>query len=366
MKFKYQPANERLNNFHMRAFPNFLCPSNQTFGVFMNLVNRFIIALFVIAAVNIAWGHGLPIYISSDHTSMITVSEAPFQDNYNLFVDEFGDPNDSNGLILTNEGSPYALSPPLPPAGYNVFPTGTTYTFNVTSLLYYSGGSPAAPVYVDPTNTTHDSSQSDASVYITIADENQSNPPTINVYGNALPASGYSFSANDDGHELVKILSNSSAPGAYGFGFTVTATLPGANSSITSAPLADVFFTDGFDNDEAATAVYNAIMRGDFNLDGQKNGADIAPMLHALTDLNSFQVVNSLSDSELLAIADVNQDGVVSNADLQALLDLLQGGGESTNSVPEPSGAVLGCGALIWLLVQRYRRRTRMFPAIAT
>jgi hypothetical protein len=315
----------------------------------MNIIYRLIVALVLIVTVDIAWGHGLPIYISSDDKSMITISEVPFQDNYNLFVDEFGDPNDSGGLILTNEGSPYALLPPVPPSGYKDFPAGTTYTFNVTSPLYYSGGGAAAPVYVDPTNPTHNSNQPDTSVYITIADENQSNPPTINVYGNAVPASGYSFAANDDGHELVKILSNSTASGAYGFGFTVTATLPGATSSIISAPFADVFFTDGFDDDAAASAVYSDIMRGDSNLDGQKTSADISLMLRALTDLNAYQTANNLSESELLAIADVNQDGKITNADLQAMLDLLKNGGGGTSSVPEPSAGVLACMGMIWL-----------------
>ncbi len=197
--------------------------------------NKFIAILFFMVTARIAWGHGLPIYISSDGKSMVTISEAPFENNLNLFVDEFGDPNESGGLVYTNEGSPFALSSPSPPTGYNAFPAGTTFGFNVTSPLYYSSGGLAASAYVDPTNPTHNASQPDGSVYITIADEDQSNPPTINVYGNAMPTPGYSFAADDDGHELIKILSNSSASGAYGFGFTVTAKLPGSGSSITSA-----------------------------------------------------------------------------------------------------------------------------------
>jgi hypothetical protein len=273
----------------------------------------------------------------------------------NLFVDEFGDPNESGGLVYTNEGSPFALSVPSPPpGGYHAFPAGTTFSFNVTSPLYYSGGGLAASAYVDPANPTHNTNQPDGSVYITIADEDQGNPPTINVYGDALPAPGYSFAADDDGHELIKILSNSSVPGAYGFGFTVTAKLPGSGSSIISTPLADVFFTDGFEDDAAAASVYNAIMRGDLNLDSQKTSADISLMMQALTNPGAFQANNKLSGMEFMAIADVNQDGQITNADLQALLLLLKTGGQSTNPVPEPSGLVLMSAAVIVLAWRRW------------
>jgi hypothetical protein len=315
-----------------------------------------IIVLTGTTSIDIAWGHGLPLYVSSDGKSMTTVSESPFRGNYNIFADEFGDPNDSEGLILTNEGSPYALSagPPSPPAGYGFFPTGTTFAFNVTSRVFFYDGGVAATTYVDPANPTHDVNQPDDSVYMMIADRNEENY-TINVYGNALPSPGFSIQGNFEGHELYKILNNSTAPGVYGFGFTVTATLPGL-TSITSGPLADVFATDGFEDDEAVEAVYSAIMRGDFNLDGRKTTLDIAPMLRALSDLAAYQAKNGLSDSELSAIADVNRDGTITNADIQALLELLKSGGGSTDAVPEPSGLALICLAIVSFVVWQWRK----------
>ncbi|HEY2826426.1 MAG TPA: dockerin type I domain-containing protein [Pirellulales bacterium] len=321
----------------------------------MRILVSSMILLIGFTTVNTAWGHGLPLYISSDGNSMTTVSESPFQGNYNIFADEFGDPNDSAGLILTNEGSPYVLSegPPSPPAGYGFFPGGTTYAFNVTSRLFFSDGGVAATTYVDPSNTTH-VNQPDDSVSITIANRNEEDS-TINVYGNALPAAGFSIRGNFEGHELYKILNNSTASGVYGFGFTVTATLPNM-TSITSGPLADVFSTDGFDNDQAVTAVYSAIMRGDFNLDGGKTTFDIASMLQALTNLASYQAKNDLADSELSAIADVNRDGTITNADLPAFLELLKSGGGSTNAVPEPSGLALICFAFVSFVVWQWRK----------
>ncbi len=81
-------------------------------------------------------------------------------------------------------------------------------------------------------------------------------------------------------------------------------------------------------------------------------------MMEALTNLSGYKTTYepNLSDAHLLAIGDMNNDGVVNNADLQAFLDLLNSGGGSSNSVPEPASlALLGLGAL----AIAYRRRSR-------
>ena len=83
------------------------------------------------------------------------------------------------------------------------------------------------------------------------------------------------------------------------------------------------------------------IMMGDFDRDGHTTPTDIPAMLVALTDLNSYQTTKSLTDSQLLAVGDINGDGRVSNADVQPLLDLLGTGDESIAGVPEPSSLVL-------------------------
>jgi len=59
---------------------------------------------------------------------------------------------------------------------------------------------------------------------------------------------------------------------------------------------------------------------GDFNRDGHVDASDIQTMEAALVDLNGYQTSKSLTDEQLLALGDVNGDGVVNNADLQSLL----------------------------------------------
>jgi hypothetical protein len=60
-----------------------------------------------------------------------------------------------------------------------------------------------------------------------------------------------------------------------------------------------------------------------------------------------------------LNIADVNQSGTVTNADIQATLNLLAGGG-SLAAVPEPSSLVLcGMGAALFLFYRTRKKSTR-------
>jgi uncharacterized repeat protein (TIGR03803 family) len=105
---------------------------------------------------------------------------------------------------------------------------------------------------------------------------------------------------------------------------------------------------------------------GDFNLDGHLTNADIPAMLNALTDLNSYQTVNSLSDADMLAIGDVNHDDKVTNADIQALLDLIASiGGGSIATVHEPSTAILAALGLVFLVRKRSFLALRISPRLA-
>jgi len=54
-----------------------------------------------------------------------------------------------------------------------------------------------------------------------------------------------------------------------------------------------------------------------------------------------------------MAIGDINGDGVVNNADLQALLSLLQSGGGSNAAVPEPASLVLLAAGSLMLMWRR-------------
>ncbi len=87
-------------------------------------------------------------------------------------------------------------------------------------------------------------------------------------------------------------------------------------------------------------AVQRNLVRGDFNLNGHATEEDIPVMLSALTDLNSFQSMHFLSNSDLLAICDVNQDTFINNRDIQAMLDLIAGGGSGSGASESGSGSV--------------------------
>lgn len=60
-----------------------------------------------------------------------------------------------------------------------------------------------------------------------------------------------------------------------------------------------------------------------------------------MVDLNAYKTASSLSDADLLTISDINGDGQVTNADLQALLTVLKADGGSLAAVPEPQSIVL-------------------------
>jgi autotransporter-associated beta strand protein len=135
--------------------------------------------------------------------------------------------------------------------------------------------------------------------------------------------------------------------------------LIGTNSSgLSSTQLADIHFT-GFltgavyssaDPGEVVPASTTTLMLGDVNQNHHVDAADILAFEKALANLTAYNTTHgfdSLDDSDVL---DINHDGTINNADLQALVNLLAGGGGSTSSVPEPTSIVLfGLGGLAML-----------------
>ena len=81
--------------------------------------------------------------------------------------------------------------------------------------------------------------------------------------------------------------------------------------------------------------------RGDFDLNGVANTADVPVMLQALTDLNAYQTSKMLQSSDVLSIGDINTDGIVNNLDMQAFLNQLKNGSGGLASVPEPASWLL-------------------------
>jgi hypothetical protein len=152
--------------------------------------------------------------------------------------------------------------------------------------------------------------------------------------------------------------STSTSPQHTSFDFTATGGLTGTTIKIlfdsTNVDSDDV----GIDNIKFSQSTVPAV-RGDFNRDGIVSAADIPVMLAALTDLNVYKSAYNVSDSDLITIGDVNHLGGVTNADIQAELDLV--GGVTLAAVPEPNAAntvAAGMAMILMLLISRRSRRT--------
>lgn len=101
--------------------------------------------------------------------------------------------------------------------------------------------------------------------------------------------------------------------------------------------------------------------RGDINRDTHVNIADVAALMTALSDLPTYQ--GSLTSEQLAEIADLTNDNLVNNKDVQGLIVFLANnagalpapGGGSVTAVPEPSSWLLGLSALVFLSTNRRR-----------
>ena len=111
---------------------------------------------------------------------------------------------------------------------------------------------------------------------------------------------------------------------------------------------------------------------GDVNRDGVVTVADVAALMDALSDLNTYRSSHAgLNDPQhLLEVADLNGDSQVTNADVQALSTLLaniaqgSGGGELA-AVPEPAAVlpfVLALPAVAAVRRRQLRNRNSCSP----
>jgi fibronectin-binding autotransporter adhesin len=109
------------------------------------------------------------------------------------------------------------------------------------------------------------------------------------------------------------------------------------------------------------TAPTGILKFGDINQDGVVNAADIPAFLTALTDLNHYKTLHSFNDVQMVTVADTNYDDVVTNADIQSLLDLVAGGGGAAAAVPEPSSCLLlGLGGFVVILRRRKKKSSTL------
>jgi GH35 family endo-1,4-beta-xylanase len=101
---------------------------------------------------------------------------------------------------------------------------------------------------------------------------------------------------------------------------------------------------------------------GDLDLDGTVTNADLQAELVALADPSAYEASTGLSASDLVTLGDVNGDHAFNVGDLGALMSLLAGtpaAGGSTSAVPEPSAILLFAlgGPLGILMLRKQLRR---------
>src|SRR5436190_15536363 len=66
---------------------------------------------------------------------------------------------------------------------------------------------------------------------------------------------------------------------------------------------------------------------GDANLDNQVSQDDVQGLMVALSDLNTYRSQRNINTSQFLTTSDIDGDGKVTNADVNALIGLLRTGG---------------------------------------
>ena len=143
--------------------------------------------------------------------------------------------------------------------------------------------------------------------------------------------------------KLVRSGANSNQFSAYYSRNGVTWTQLGTTQTVTMANSALVgLAVTSHANGTLCTSTFTGVvsyMKGDVNLDGHVNAADINVLMLALTAPATYQNNYHLSADETAMLADVNGDGVVNNSDLQYLLNLLLSGGGSLadNSASAPA-----------------------------
>jgi hypothetical protein len=132
-------------------------------------------------------------------------------------------------------------------------------------------------------------------------------------------------------------------------------TLSGTFSSVTLPTLngrivwkSSQLFTNG------TLSVVATFLAGDFNRDGHVDAGDVLAMEQALVDLPDYQTAKGLTTAQLMLIGDINGDGEMTNADLQALLIYLKSGNGSGDPAPEPTSAILLLAAIV--LVQPFQK----------
>jgi hypothetical protein len=198
---------------------------------------------------------------------------------------------------------------------------------------------------------------------------------------NASLASVYASMDTGNANRMVLVLINKSTSGsqlatvnisnidqftlADAYQLTSASTNPAHANLLSSSPLnwtGSNMLTYNMLPESVTTLVLIKPQLGDLNLDGLVTGADMQAMLIALKNETSYDTAHNLTLANLAALGDFNHDGVVDAADLAGMQQLLANGGSgggSLDPVPEPATAGLLAGGVLLMIACRRTRCRR-------
>jgi hypothetical protein len=141
----------------------------------------------------------------------------------------------------------------------------------------------------------------------------------------------------------------------------------GSTDTMSAAELAQIHFT-GYTTgakqilgtgEVLPVSTAHILDLGDVSQNLHVDAGDIMAMEVALTNLGAYQAAHPyLADvDDMEDVLDINGDGLINNADLQALVTDLSNSSGTTIGVPEPSTLVLGLLGFVSLSGLAFKRR---------
>jgi autotransporter-associated beta strand protein len=128
-------------------------------------------------------------------------------------------------------------------------------------------------------------------------------------------------------------------------------------TGLTTAQLAAIKFADFAQGASISSIGEVTPQIGDINQDGNLGIADVQALLAALCDETAYKSLHAFTNEDLAFILDINQDGTIDNADVQAEINLLvnrpsPSAASSLAAVPEPASVLLlAMGSCTWLFL---------------
>lgn len=192
-------------------------------------------------------------------------------------------------------------------------------------------------------------------------------PQTLSVNGNYTQNPGAVLQMNlsdPNKHDLLNVTGTAALGGTLNVTFATGAAAPkigdafhlvnatsitGSFSTLQLPALTGTLAWDSSQLSKTGSISIFSDLLGDYSQDGKLDMTDVDDIQLALQDLSGFESAHGLSDFSLNLFGDVNGDGQITSADVQALQNLV--------FVPEPGSLMMvGVGVLTYLT----RRRSRV------